>query len=651
MEKSRALLQHQSYISTRAPAFPRGMKMTATYESKKYHSNQSLLHSQVAVSVLLIGDNDVVIKTSGILWDTLPRFGDIRVVKLAPMRAVPFVDPNIFQLLFFHLTDSNVPTELRALHELRGKSCKHSGKAVYVLVVPEAVPDVPDSAADFVLTQPVTVETVEEVLRRCSFLSEQSQNNSYTSASPNTVVGQKSEPEATYHQAKPGSCVQERSRAEGPARTSVALPQGSSAELRNGDLQAFLHSKKEQKRRLQIKESCERLQELLPFVRHRMDTASTLELTVKYMTYLRQRLPQDILDKVVKALEENGTETWYKPTKAPKKRTTCRPRNKPRNAPKPVPTDQSFADDFIAAHVLGRHIQPKVQGLQPTSSPPLVLMGPPFDPPPDPNVALGQPSGPFGQTFGTNQAYSEQAVMDPSCVLPVFWKQACGPVSSMMVNQNFVPHMVHNPSMAQALIVEESSLPLVQTLMVGPEFLPAVGLDPGYPPPAQPVMMNQTFAPLGSLNDPCPLEITTILPPACTTVPRGVSDYRPITTAATWHDPLLSEILYDSAPSLLSLSSSHSTIRVDNLPQSSTPEPLFSTSLSGPTHWDFSWESGPLYPLQPYLLESVSPASITYQIPAHNAPDPGSVNQFLGEVSTTKLYGQYYTGVSDYPMN
>ncbi|KAG5837501.1 hypothetical protein ANANG_G00239940 [Anguilla anguilla] len=303
----------------REAAFPRGLKMTSTYESEKHQSNQTadltdtcraFQYPKVAVSVLLIGDDDVVIKTSGLVWDTLPRFAEVRLVKLVPLSAVPFVDPRNFQLLFFHLSDSNTSAELKALRDLREKSCGHSDRAVCVLVVPEGGPDVPDSAADFVLTQPVTVETVEEVLRRCSFLSEQSQNDSPSasaSASSNTAVGQEPEPEATNHQAEPATPVQERSRAEGVAGPSGPLPEGPSAELTSGDLQAFLHSKKEQQRRMQIRQCCGRLSgcrsgccecELLPFIRSRTDTASTLELTVKYMAYLRQRLPQDILDKV-----------------------------------------------------------------------------------------------------------------------------------------------------------------------------------------------------------------------------------------------------------------------------------------------------------------------------------------------------------------
>ncbi|XP_061073750.1 spermatogenesis- and oogenesis-specific basic helix-loop-helix-containing protein 2-like [Conger conger] len=612
--------------------------MTAAHESKKCNSNK--------VSVLLIGDDDVVIKTSGLLWETLPRFGEIRGVKLVPLSSVPFVDPSAFQLLFFHLSNASERAELHAFHQLREKSSEHSGEAVCVLVVPEGGgPDVPAHVADVVLTQPVTAETVEQVLRRCSFLSEQSQNDSFSYASPNTGVGQKHKPEAA-DQAEPGTPAQERS-----GREREASPEGPSAELTDGDLQAFLHAKKEQNRRTQIRACCERLRELLPFIRSRTDTASTLELTVKYMAYLRQRLPQDVLDKVVTALEENGPETWFKPTKAPKKRrATCTVRNKPPDVPAAEPTDASFADDFIAAHVLGRHIQPKVEGTQPNSVlPSAVLTGQPFDPPQRLYSDSGQASVPFGPTFAMNQAYGEQAALDPSCAPPVFWQQACGPVPSVMLNQNFVPQMVHNPSLTRALLVEEPSLPPVQTLLVGPQFLPPMGLDPAYPPPAQPMMMSQTFAPLRPLDDLCPLKLN--LPPTCGTASGGVSVCSPNVTAVVWEDPLLTEILYDPTPSLPVLSSSHSTIRLDDLQQSSALEPTFSSSLSGPPQWDFGYENGPVFPLQPYLLESTPAPSSSHQIPAQSDPDPGSVDHFLGEVSTTRLYSQHYPGASEFQIN
>ncbi|KAG9348460.1 hypothetical protein JZ751_002195, partial [Albula glossodonta] len=118
---------------------------------------------------------------------------------------------------------------------------------------------------------------------------------------------EKLEPESSDPLAQLGGSVQESCRTKETAAPNDPVFQGPSAHLTDEDFQAFLHSKKEQKRRMQIKECCSRLRELMPFVRSRMDTASTLEMTVKYMTYLRQWLPEDILEKVIKGLEETRT--------------------------------------------------------------------------------------------------------------------------------------------------------------------------------------------------------------------------------------------------------------------------------------------------------------------------------------------------------
>ncbi|XP_029923142.1 uncharacterized protein LOC115370309 isoform X2 [Myripristis murdjan] len=111
---------------------------------------------------------------------------------------------------------------------------------------------------------------------------------------------------------------------EQPGHEHEDRPRRGSSPETDSELQASLHSRKEQERRLQIRTSCRRLCELLPFVSGHLDTATTLELTAKYMSYLKQTLPQDVLTKVHKAVEENMKSSWKKPRKPPKKRKTIR---------------------------------------------------------------------------------------------------------------------------------------------------------------------------------------------------------------------------------------------------------------------------------------------------------------------------------------
>ncbi|KAJ3591382.1 hypothetical protein NHX12_009327, partial [Muraenolepis orangiensis] len=58
---------------------------------------------------------------------------------------------------------------------------------------------------------------------------------------------------------------------------------------------ASLHLRNEQKRRLHIRTSCQDLCDLLPFVGGPLDTATTLELTVRYIGYLKTTLPPALL--------------------------------------------------------------------------------------------------------------------------------------------------------------------------------------------------------------------------------------------------------------------------------------------------------------------------------------------------------------------
>ncbi|XP_039986564.1 uncharacterized protein LOC120791855 isoform X2 [Xiphias gladius] len=97
------------------------------------------------------------------------------------------------------------------------------------------------------------------------------------------------------------------------------------------ELQPSLHSHKEQRRRLglvssrlQIRASCQRLCDLLPFVNCQLDTATTLELTARYMSYLKETLPPDILSKVNRAVEENVGGLWKNTQRPQKKRRTVR---------------------------------------------------------------------------------------------------------------------------------------------------------------------------------------------------------------------------------------------------------------------------------------------------------------------------------------
>ncbi|MGH0187534.1 UNVERIFIED_CONTAM: hypothetical protein FKN15_025557 [Acipenser sinensis] len=148
--------------------------------------------------------------------------------------------------------------------------------------------------------------------------------------------------------------------------------------------EALLHSRKEHTRRVQIKECCDRLRALLPNVKDNwIDTASVLEMTVEYMRYLQNRVPEEVLSQVAKLMGENRTGRWWKQTKTTFQPTKPQLKGKERNIRKSKckqdknPKAGRFKAknpkaDYLAANSLGRRILPAVDRrskLRPTGQP------------------------------------------------------------------------------------------------------------------------------------------------------------------------------------------------------------------------------------------------------------------------------------------
>nr|XP_033486952.1 uncharacterized protein LOC117259608 isoform X2 [Epinephelus lanceolatus] len=117
-------------------------------------------------------------------------------------------------------------------------------------------------------------------------------------------------------------------------------------------LQASLHSCKEQKRRLQIRTSCRRLCDLLPFLNGQLDTATTLELTARYISYLKETLPPGILSKVNEAVEADVSGSWKNKEKPQQKRRTVRLKKNSLQRAKPAAKKSTEADGLTTAHAL-----------------------------------------------------------------------------------------------------------------------------------------------------------------------------------------------------------------------------------------------------------------------------------------------------------
>ncbi|MFT7803882.1 spermatogenesis- and oogenesis-specific basic helix-loop-helix-containing protein 2 isoform X1 [Arapaima gigas] len=317
---------------------------------------------------------------------------------------------------------------------------------------------------DFVLHKPATVQKMEKDSR---------DEGDIESAASNVTE---------QHRPQPSSC---QMVAEVSQESTVKVYDGDKpckAPLRGGfpsqadsSLQALLHSQKEQRRRLQIKKCCSCLRDLLPFVNGRLDTASTLELTVSYITYLQQQIPAEILEKVAaQALQNTGRRNWYKPIKASRKRKMNTLKEKP--MVKPTTTKEDFANEFIDARVLGRHIQPKTGSTLPPAVP-----AHPF--------LLGQP---FAATLDLNTSSSRTVILQqtpPSFGQSVAMSQTSGlPVSSVM-SKSFAPVFLHQTSVS---LSGEANHTITPQISLNSSIYPAGIINHGGPISRPPVTMNQT---------------------------------------------------------------------------------------------------------------------------------------------------------------
>ncbi|XP_018619785.1 uncharacterized protein LOC108941522 isoform X2 [Scleropages formosus] len=369
---------------------------------------------------------------------------------------------------------------------------------------------------------------------------------------------------------------------------------GGSTAPADSNLQALLHSQKEQKRRLQIKKCCNSLRDLLPFVTGRLDTATILELTVSYVTYLQQRMPSDILEKVVKALQDTRTRSWFKSTKAPRKRKMNMLKEKP--TVKPATTEEDFANEFIAANVLGRHIQPRKEStLLPTVPACPLQVGQPFPTPLDLNtspaktVILQQNPPPFGQSVASRQMCTPPfaTVMNRKFASSMFpYQTPFCPVGE--ASHTITPEMSLNVNISQAGIINYCGPIPRQPVMVNQTDFQQMAFDQVHPL-SSPVFMNEDIAPLAVLNQN--FAETVALREMVTQLPclEGVVDSSSFKLTKTWPDLVVPQLLYESSDSSLpSFTSFLETGTVSPLLQIHDSEPMCSMAWTTPNQWAIS---------------------------------------------------------------
>ncbi|KAE8295085.1 Spermatogenesis- and oogenesis-specific basic helix-loop-helix-containing protein 2 [Larimichthys crocea] len=274
-----------------------------------------------------------------------------------------------------------------------------------------------------------------------------------------------------------------------PPNRSKDEPSRGKCSEKKRELQASLHSRKERKRRLQIKTSCQHLSDLLPFVKGQLDTATTLELTARYMSYLKETLPPHILSKVNKAVEENASCSRKNVQRPQKKRRTIRLKRNTSQRPKLAP--KKSTEDHASRRCTQQKICEQVNQPALTISYPLTMdqMLPAADDLTTMHarpILLDKSAVPRGQMLPVcqNQFASFQSVennwMNPASALmnPV----PCA-FTSAMISHTFLPQIDLHPSSSHVSWDVTPGL-------VDPVAFPSVNLGQAYSPPEQTTETN-----------------------------------------------------------------------------------------------------------------------------------------------------------------
>ncbi|XP_044057381.1 uncharacterized protein LOC122878560 isoform X2 [Siniperca chuatsi] len=274
---------------------------------------------------------------------------------------------------------------------------------------------------------------------------------------------------------------------------------------KESELQASLHSRKEQKRRLQIRTSCRRLCDLLPFVNGQLDTATTLELTARYMSYLKETLPPNILSKVNKAVEENVSSSCKNVQRSQKKRRTVRlQRNTFQRA---KPGAKKSTEDHVPRRCTQQKICKQVNQPSITITNPLTMDQtlPPGDGPTTVHapILLDKSAVPRGQMLPVCQDQflpaSFQSVennwMNPTSA---FMNPTSCAFTSAMISRTFLPKMGPHPSSSHVLWDVTPSL-------VDPVAFTSGNFGQAYSPPEQTTVTNFIVPPVEQCQIDSPL--------------------------------------------------------------------------------------------------------------------------------------------------
>ncbi|KAM9039003.1 spermatogenesis- and oogenesis-specific basic helix-loop-helix-containing protein 2 [Sarcophilus harrisii] len=258
--------------------------------------------AKAEIDLLLVGDVAVG-NLAEIIQRLFSNTAEITITISDVKSAAVFLDDFTFNMIFLKMNSLPTTEELEAIKLIRfGK--KKNIHLLFVFIIPENFEDcISGHGADIILTEPLTMEKMSIVLNYWkSFFSKNAKDDNIFRGEDSRSSLQRSfnaSPRDGSTDLVPHSS---NSLGDNPGvgqKTSLS-------DSRKNKKISLLHSSKEKLRRERIKDCCEQLRTLLPYIKGRKnDAASILEATVDYVKCIRERIPPAIMVQITKMLQSN----------------------------------------------------------------------------------------------------------------------------------------------------------------------------------------------------------------------------------------------------------------------------------------------------------------------------------------------------------
>ncbi|XP_074072127.1 spermatogenesis- and oogenesis-specific basic helix-loop-helix-containing protein 2 [Macrotis lagotis] len=258
--------------------------------------------AKAEIDLLLVGDVAVG-NLAEIVQRLFSNTAEITITISDVKSASVFLDDFTFNMIFLKMNSLPTTEELEAIKLIRfGK--KKNIHLLFVFIIPENFEDcISGHGADIILTEPLTMEKMSIVLNYWkTFFSKTAKNE-------NIIRGEDSKPylQRPFNESPRDGSIDLVPHSSNSLGDNPGVGQKTSlSDSRKSKKISLLHSSKEKLRRERIKDCCEQLRTLLPYIKGRKnDAASILEATVDYVKCIRERIPPTIMVQITKVLQSN----------------------------------------------------------------------------------------------------------------------------------------------------------------------------------------------------------------------------------------------------------------------------------------------------------------------------------------------------------